>query len=456
MKFLTVIRGAFATSCLVLSAILSSTAPSQAGNSPLACSFFTSPTSTSALAIILAQGDVIQVISATIASQVIDGSTTLAVPSTSTAGVTPGLSPGTYNFTPDGGGSATYSCTPAGTVSQTDQQETGSQIVLRHTAHTITDQVGSQVMSTLLNGSSPSGTLSYTGSSADVSISLEQLLRQNKANKAIETVALGYGEGSNPLADAPLAYNVWARVNYGKYFGDGMELDGGIFNGLLGFDYRISDKAVIGLLTVYEDFDFEFDAANGTLEGNGITIGAYAGMKLTPNLVADITVSHTWLNYDNEVAGDKGSFDASRWIFSANLTGSFNWNQLIVEPNAAVFISVEDQESYVTNAAVSVASKDITLGRISVGPRIRLPIMLGSGPSISLWAMAKAEYDFSSVDTIASTNFSGNDVFSARIGLGLDAAINQATSLGFSVEGHGLGGGEYNAVNVDAFIKVAF
>lgn len=387
-------------------------------------------------------------------------------PRTETIGPGNGYGPGLFEIRAPSVASGTFtiSCVPAvvgplpgANNSHLDQQTTGTILAARQFASDQASQINDEVASALLRGGSGGGgVVSYNGTTS-VSVGLDDVMRQSRANQAIENTLLGYGEASGGYNGEPAPLlNAWIKAGYSDYSGDDADVDGSLFNAMVGLDYRLGETALIGVLAGYENSDFDFDVTNGTLEGDGLTIGVYAGVLVAPNVAVDVSVSHGWINYDNEVAGDEGSFDASRWILTANLTGSFDLNQVIIEPNASVFVSIESQDSYTTAGAVFVDDNDVTLGRISVGPKVLMPIMRDSGQEITLWALAKGEYDFSSEDTVVSSNFKSDDVFSARLGLGLDAQISDAASLGLSVEGHGLGSDEYNAVDFDAKLRLKF
>lgn len=353
----------------------------------------------------------------------------------------------------------TITCQPAGSDSA-DVQAAGTMIVQRHTSEVVTTQVNNAVTDALLGGGAGGAGLAFTQNSA--TISLEQLMAMNANRKKSggTSSVLAYGEDGqryDPSMPAePLPYNVWGHVNYGDYNGGDAALDGSVTNFLAGFDRRFGDRALLGIIAGYELSDFDFDSVSGKLEGKGPTLGIYGGIKLSSQLVADLSITHSWVSYDSAVGTVTADYDASRWTIGGNLTGSFEWNSLIIQPTAKAFISFEEQEAYVDSSSASVASRDVTLGRVSLGPKILYPHLFESGHMATFWALAKAEYDFSSEDSTTSSLVTGDDVFSARIGAGVDAQITDNATIGLSVEGHGLGGGEYNAIDIGGHAKIQF
>ncbi|MEP0521389.1 MAG: autotransporter outer membrane beta-barrel domain-containing protein [Hyphomicrobiales bacterium] len=351
------------------------------------------------------------------------------------------------------------SCTPAGSSGHS-VQAAGTLIAQRHTTEVVTGAVNSEVTAALLgSGGSGGAGLAFTQNSA--SISLEQLMAMNANRKKTRPNAvLAYGEDgqrydpSMPLK--PLPYNVWGHINYGNYNGGDAALDGSVTNFLVGFDRRFGADALLGVIAGYEISDFDFDSVDSKLEGEGPTLGIYAGIKLTPQLVADISITHSWVSYDSSIAGVTADYDASRWSIGGNLTGSFEWNSFTIQPTAKAFISFEDQDAYVDSSSASFASRDVTIGRVSLGPKIFYPHVFEAGRSAKFWALAKAEYDFSSEDSTTSSLLTSNDVFSARIGAGVDAEITDNASVGLSIEGHGLGGGEYIGIDVSGRARLQF
>ncbi|MFK8035352.1 MAG: autotransporter outer membrane beta-barrel domain-containing protein [Hyphomicrobiales bacterium] len=353
----------------------------------------------------------------------------------------------------------TITCQPAGTGGES-VQAAGTLVAQRHTSEIVTSAVSSEVTGALLgSGSSGSAGLAFTQNSA--TISLEQLMAMNANRKrASSNAVLAYGEDGQrydpTVPTKPMAYNVWGRVNYGDYNGDDATLDGSVTNFLVGFDRRFNGQALLGIIAGYEISDFDFGSVDGKLEGQGPTLGVYAGIKLSPQLVADVSVTHSWVTYDSAVGAVTADYDASRWTIGGSLTGSFDWNGLTIQPTAKAFVSIEAQDAYVDSSSTAVASRDVTIGRVSFGPKVLYPHMFESGHQATFWALAKAEYDFSSEDTTSSSLLTSDDVFSARIGVGVDTQISDNASLGLAVEGHGLGGGEYTAVDVTGRAKVQF
>lgn len=353
----------------------------------------------------------------------------------------------------------TVSCQPAGAGSES-VQAAGTLVAQRHTSEVITAAVNSEVTGALLgSGGSGGAGLAFTQNSA--TISLEQLMAQNaNRKKARSNAVLAYGEDGqryDPTVPAePMAYNIWGQVSYGDYNGGDAALDGSVTNFLVGFDRRFNGQALIGVIAGYEISDFDFGSVDGKLEGQGPTLGVYAGIKLSPQLVADVSVTHAWLSYDNALGAVKADFDASRWTIGGSLTGSFDWNGLTIQPTAKAFVSFEEQDAYVDSSSTAIASRDVTLGRVSFGPKVLYPHIFESGHQATFWILAKAEYDFSSEDTTSTSLLTSDDVFSARIGAGVDTQITDNATLGLAIEGHGLGGGEYTAVDVTGRAKVQF
>ena len=97
------------------------------------------------------------------------------------------------------------------------------------------------------------------------------------------------------------------------------DLDGSLINGVVGADYKVSDRMVLGLMGTYETSDLE-GAVGTTQDTDGWGGGAYMGLSLTDNLVLSATILGTEL--DTDVNGT-AEFDSTRIQATSALTGNF-------------------------------------------------------------------------------------------------------------------------------------
>lgn len=263
-------------------------------------------------------------------------------------------------------------------------------------------------------------------------------------------VLMAYGEDGQSVSmdyRQQSAWNAWISGEATGFAdaGDAV-LDGWSVVMSGGFDYRLAENIIIGLLFGYESAELDFDADASSFEGQGPTVGVYAGYQIAEGLIFDITVAHTWLDYDIKSGTASGEFDASRWLFAANLVGTIHVNDRVtIEPGVRVVYAIEDQDAFTLSDATVVASKTINSGSASFGPTIYYALGGDMPEGSRVWASVKGNYDFSDQGVTSTTLPDFDGVFSARLGAGFQTYIFETAKLDLSGEVSGLGSDEYTA-----------
>lgn len=250
-------------------------------------------------------------------------------------------------------------------------------------------------------------------------------------------------------------WNMWVNAGYTVIDGSSSSSDGGIFNGVVGLDYKANEDWVLGALAGYEWTDFDFARTNGTLKGGGFTLAAYTGLRISRNLTVDALVGHTWLNYDNDVAGDSGNFDASRWMLAGNITGHFLYGEYTIEPNLHGQIAWETQDGYTTSGAIIVSKQNLTIGKVAFGPRVSRDHLMDSGTNAEFWGAVEGEYDFTNADA-GTSNFNLDGNVSARLSAGVDFDFTKDVSLELDGNIGGLGAEDYTSYQGNVRVAVPF
>jgi hypothetical protein len=99
-------------------------------------------------------------------------------------------------------------------------------------------------------------------------------------------------------------------------------LYGNQVNLLAGLTRKFTPRFLIGVVGGYETFDYRSDALAGRLKGDGWTVGAYLGWKLTQDIRFDTAVAYSGIGYDGTAGSAAGSFNGNRWLVTSGLTGS--------------------------------------------------------------------------------------------------------------------------------------
>lgn len=192
-----------------------------------------------------------------------------------------------------------------------------------------------------------------------------------------------------PTADvvAPAANPMWNIWIDGKYswlddtdaFTD---LDGSLVNGVVGADYKVSDRLVLGLMGTYETSDLE--GLGVTQDTDGWGGGAYLGLTLTDKWVLSATLLGTEL--DTDVNGST-NFDSTRIQASSALTGYWYSGTWRYSPSLTVAWSEEWQDANGTSNAQTIET-----GIISPGFQVGNSISIGGASTVEPWLGAQLDW----------------------------------------------------------------
>lgn len=257
--------------------------------------------------------------------------------------------------------------------------------------------------------------------------------------------ALSYANVNKSLSFAtPMAeqnWSAWVDVRgSGFQQSDSDLLKGTQINATAGLTYRLAPTVVVGVFGGYENFNYDFAWLTGNLDGDGVTVGTYAGWQITPTLRWKGMVGWTGLSYDASAGLAAGSFDGSRWLLSTGITGTYEAGGYIVEPSADVFALWESQSDYIDTLGALHDSRDFSTGRVALGGKVTAPHWVeGVMPYFGLYADWRFASDDAVVADVPDTGI--GDGWSARVTGGFSMRILTAGSLSL--------GGEYGGIGAD-------
>ena len=257
-----------------------------------------------------------------------------------------------------------------------------------------------------------------------------------------------------PSAQKPAPrLNVWTRGTFTHFDGD--DFSGDTWNGVAGIDYLVTNTVLIGVLGGYEAGDFTFQSTDGAFDGTGFSAGAYVGVQLADNLVADAFFTQSWLDYDTVSGTATGSTDATRSLFSINLIGQYEVTQgLLLEPNVRVFYAHERQDAYTMSNGSTLAANSIDSGRVSLGPRLRYVADYADGGRWSVHASIHGEYDLSSEVQTSATLPDFDGLISARVAMGLASTFRNGWTLSLDGNIGGLGSGSFTSYTGSGALRI--
>jgi hypothetical protein len=187
------------------------------------------------------------------------------------------------------------------------------------------------------------------------------LASPNNSGKRVDNGfrALGFTDPNDPAgppprrsaaalaAPAPHNWLAWFTVRGTDFSRStvGNDLKCNQIDGIAGLTWRLRPDFVVGVLGGYERFDYSSQAFNGTLKGDGWTVGTYLGWRLSPNIRFDAGAAWAAIMANDTAGTAKGSFTGTHWLASAGLTGIYPWEGFVFEPSARVFTLWEREKA---------------------------------------------------------------------------------------------------------------
>ena len=235
----------------------------------------------------------------------------------------------------------------------------------------------------------------------------------------------------------------------------GVQLDGDVYNLVGGLDYMVTDRVVVGVSVSYENSNIDTTFNRGKVESNGFSVLPYIGVALNNTWSASLAGGLSWVNYDvmrNSNAAT-GSYDADRWLISANLNGNYGFGRVRVMPMAGLLYFEETGDAYTESTGAAVAGSKSKLGRLTAGAKMGYAFN-----SVMPFVKLVGEYDFDKNDPvqISAGRFTHDEDFGAQIGGGFD--FYGSSVLSGTVEGAYLSAGreDLNVWTVSARLRAKF
>ena len=188
-----------------------------------------------------------------------------------------------------------------------------------------------------------------------------------------ELLALGRGDSAGGAGENRAG--IWINGAFIRAEGDANDakFDSNIITGMIGADYAVNDRLIVGLGLGYESQDTDTTYNAGDTQGDGISGTAYFSYLFNEIYSLTGTFGYTRLNYDHartdplsnaKITGDN---DANR--FAGSLSGAGSWTRDALRLGASVgtLYIVEKQDAFTESNGVAVASESITVGQVNLG-----------------------------------------------------------------------------------------
>jgi hypothetical protein len=262
--------------------------------------------------------------------------------------------------------------------------------------------------------------------------------------------ALGYASEDGlatkapPPAALPHDWLAWIDVRGADFIRDtsGSDLKGEQINALAGLTRRVTPDFLIGVLGGYEHFDYVSQAFNGVLKGDGWTTGGYLGWRPTPTLRFDAGGAWSDILVDDVAGMAAGNFIGDRWLATGGLTGTYNWQAVVLEPSARVFALWEHENAYTDSLGTLQPDHNFATGRASGGVKAIYPCTWSSTMNIAPYVGLYGDYYFTMDDatTVGLTTVPLLQGWSGRATAGVDMTFGGGQLLSVGGEYGGIGG----------------
>lgn len=353
-------------------------------------------------------------------------------------------------------------CAPGVTASNDSDkaravQNLGSRIVSRNSANAISDATHGAITGHLMQGSqgapnsSPNNPgATYLGGPDAPSDEMSNLGRRPPERTASPRMQMDSGK-----------LRLWTDVR-GTGIADRDDstgrLGGSQINTVSGVSLQVRPGFVVGALSGYERFDYEFKALNGKFSGNGYTGGLFVGGKLHKAAWYSLVATYTRLGYDVSAGTAAGDLAADRWMLSGTLAGRIplGATNLFAEPSASFLYVRESQDGWTDTLGAFHDGRAVNEGRVSFGSKIgttwRMP-----GAIVTPHVGAYADYYFGSKDDIpvGIDGLGMNHSWSLRTVAGISATMPEGYTLKFDTTLGGIGD-NYQTVSVRGGLSARF
>lgn len=216
--------------------------------------------------------------------------------------------------------------------------------------------------------------------------------------------ALGHADSPKkaPPQSAAREWSLWLDVH-----GTGWDrsdanadLKGRQVNVTGGLGRKLTPDFLVGIVAGYENFKYDSVSLNGTIKGNGGTVGGYAAWRFAPTLRWDVAVAWSNIAYDGNAGTANGSFTGQRWLTSTGVTGSYRVSALVIEPSVKVYALWERQGEWTDSLGTRQAAHSFSVGRVASGGKVIYPWLLASGATLSPYAGLYGDWRFGTDDAV--------------------------------------------------------
>jgi hypothetical protein len=154
------------------------------------------------------------------------------------------------------------------------------------------------------------------------------------------------------------------------------DITGHQLNATAGIGRKLTPDLLVGLLAGGEFFKYDVNSFNGTLKGEGASVGGYVA-RVFGNIRADAGVAWSNIRYEASAGTATGLFTGSRWLGTGAITGNYRWADYLLEPSVRVFVLSENEGAWTDSLGTLQPERNFQTGRASAGGKIGKAVEFG-------------------------------------------------------------------------------
>lgn len=253
---------------------------------------------------------------------------------------------------------------------------------------------------------------------------------------------------------------VWTNVAYSDIEDDlsSTAYDGNVFSLLVGADYQVSDRFLVGLAIGYENIDVDTTFNRGDIEADGVTVAPYAGYVINRYFTVDVsggyTDSDTDLSRTSPISGSviTGQMDSSRWFVGGNLNAHYQVKRISLLGRAGLLYATETQDAFTESDTTFNPERDIDLGQLRIGAQIAYRM-----GKVQPYVTGTFEYDFNREKIVVGAGQAqpANDRSGFEVGGGVRFALSDRVSGGIEGSTH-VGRDDFSSTSVSGNVRIKF
>lgn len=241
-------------------------------------------------------------------------------------------------------------------------------------------------------------------------------------------------------------WSAWADIRgtgwkINQAAGNGNDIKGNQINLTAGIGHKLATDTLVGIVMGYENFKYDVASLNGSLKGNGETVGGYFAQRFGSGLRFDAALAWTYLNYSANSGTATGSFNANRWLATTGLTGNHMFGAYLFEPSAKLYVLWEREQAWTDSLGTLQNSRNFNAGRTALGFKVARSVGSSTDwtftPSFGLYGDWRFASD-SAIQTGTQVAYI-KDGWSGRVTAGLSAAAKNGCTISLGGEYGGLG-----------------